>query len=145
MAAPTLDTSEYPNVWIRFQAELTHEDIAQHHETFERLFTERGPFLTIATLDQLRASHFTAKHRRALAESADALASRGAFIAEFVVTQSTLLRGWFTAYSWLRSVGRNHPLSCFATEAEALTAARAYLSRYNSGLTPRRPPPSSDA
>ncbi len=143
MAAPSVDTSEYPIVRIRFQPELTHEDIGRHHETFDRLFNERGPFLTIATLDQLRPGHLSAKHRRALGESADALARRGAFIAEFVVTQSSILRGFVTAYSWLRS-HKNHPLICFATEAEALAAAHDYLARYNRGQTPRRDARSSD-
>lgn len=125
---PVVDDSEFPIVRIVFGKDLTVADVEQHHSNFTTLFEARGPFLSIAEADQMSFTSQAAPARKLLAECADHLGERGAFIAEFMVVNSAVVRALFTAYTWLRAK-KTHPVQCYANLAEAQAEARRILAQ----------------
>ena len=87
-----------------------------------RILERGGPILCVADISKMRFSAMDAEARQQLAANADELARQGAFIAEYVVVASTVVRALFTAYTWLRAA-KTHPVESFATRAEALSSA----------------------
>ena len=121
-----IDQSQFPILRIRFDPENTYEELNAYLSDMEAIFAEHGKFLTITDISNLQPLKVSSRLRHRMAEGVDQLAYKKAFIAEAVVISSPIIRGLFTAYSWLRRVS-THPLRSFRNMEEAEQWAQAIL------------------
>ena len=134
---PQADVSRWPIIEVHFARRSSLEELDAHFDFLEEMFRTRGRFLTVSAIDDIGPETATAVARRLVADRIDDLASRGAFIAEFVVVRSPFMRGVFTAYSWLRK-NKTHDLRAFARMEEALQAAQSYVDSGGAGSAEAR-------
>jgi hypothetical protein len=84
--------------------------------------------VTLADISDLQPAQVNALHRKRIAEVADQLAARGAFIAEAVIIRSPLVRALYVGYSWART-RKSYPSEAFADPLAALAWAREQAQR----------------
>jgi hypothetical protein len=115
-------------VRLTYPEEVTFADVDKLAERLDSLLSGRGPMATVAELDGLRPTAMTPLVRKYIAEKADDLARRGAFIAEAIVVEHTVLRAIYRAYTWIRN-SQPYPTQCFSTTEDATLWARAQLTK----------------
>jgi hypothetical protein len=124
-----IDTSAFPLVHITYPS---HAELHQIDEFVEALgvIHQRGRMSVLVDINPLDSSKATPVHRKRLAEGLDALTRKnpGIVISEAVVTSSAILRGVFTAYSWLKT-DRSYPSKCLHDVATALAWTEARLGK----------------
>jgi hypothetical protein len=125
---PHVDDALWPIVKISYGATIELDEIPEFGMRLLRVFQGRGPFVTLADISELRPTQVTALHRKRIAEEADKLAARGAFIAEAVIIRNPLVRALYVGYQWARS-GKSHPCETFADPLAALAWAREQAQR----------------
>jgi hypothetical protein len=113
------DVSRFPVVIVELPAMFTLEQIDTHIANLLRLAQTCGPFAVIGNLRETSPFTTTPRHRSRFAQGTDLLASHKALVAEGVVVPSSVVRGLFTAYYWLRK-NKGHPTRCFATLDQAI-------------------------
>ncbi len=125
---PEIDVKDFPVVRFKFGESMTLAEVDAHGARAEALFNERGPFISLSDLSATDFSKNPSTVRKRIAEVADHLAQKKAFIAEYVIVPSALVRALFTAYTWIRTK-KNHPLEAFANAALAQKAADQILHK----------------
>lgn len=125
---PNVDDALWPIVKITYGTTIELDEIAKFGERLLHVFQGRGPFVTLADISELRPAQVTALHRKRIAEEADKLAARGAFIAEAVIIRSPLVRALYVGYNWAR-IRKSYPSEAFADPLAALAWAREQAQR----------------
>jgi hypothetical protein len=100
---PAIDDSEWPIVRITYGETIGLDEIPEFARRLDTIFTKRGPFVTVADISALSVTATTALHRKRVAEEADKLASKGAFVGEAVIIRNPVVRVLYHGYTWLRT------------------------------------------
>jgi hypothetical protein len=79
--------------------------------------------VTVADISALSVTATTALHRKRVAEEADKLARKGAFVGEAVIIRNPLVRVLYLGYTWLRKHA-DYPSQTFADWSTARDWAR---------------------
>jgi hypothetical protein len=120
---PAIDDSEWPIVRITYGETIGLDEIPEFARRLDAIFTKRGPFVTVADISALSVTATTALHRKRVAEEADKLARKGAFIGEAVIIRNPVVRVLYHGYTWLRTRD-DHPTQTFAEWSTARDWAR---------------------
>lgn len=132
MAAITVASSRFPLVFVTYPAQVGLADLPPFLAELEAVY-QRGRLAVVADIG--RIANASAAERQAAARGIDAITTKyaGRVVAEAVVTPSALLRGFVTAYTWMKS-DKSYPTRCFATRAEAVVWATSRLTE--EGIAP---------
>jgi hypothetical protein len=98
----SIDASRWPVVQITCAAHVGLSSIRRMARSLDELHRMRGAMLLVCDIDGLKPSVVTPLLRKELAEEADKLAERGAFLAEAIVVRDPILRALYRAYTWVR-------------------------------------------
>lgn len=123
---PAIDESEWPIVRITYGETLGLDEISEFGRRLDALFTRRGPMVTVADISALSVTTTTALHRKKVAEEADKLASKGAFVGEAVIIRNPLVRVLYHGYTWLKTRD-DYPSETFKDWSTAREWARLLL------------------
>jgi hypothetical protein len=136
---PNIDEALFPIVRIGYGSTLELDEISQFGAALLRIFQGRGPMVTVADISLLRPAQVSALHRKRVAEEADKLAERGAFIAEAVIIGNPIVRALYVGYTWARKK-KTHPSEAFGDPITALAWARDHVHRFEERTARARPP-----
>jgi hypothetical protein len=135
---PAIDDTEWPIVRITYGETIGLNEIAEFAGRLDAIFTKRGPFVTVADISALNVTATTALHRKRVADEADKLASKGAFVGEAVIIRNPVVRVLYHGYTWLRTRD-DYPRQTFADWSTARDWARLLLKA--ALVTGESPPP----
>jgi hypothetical protein len=125
---PRVDDSSWPIVAIDYGETITFDEITELGAALLRIFQKRGAMVTLINIGALRATTITAMHRKKLADEADKLAARGAFLAEAVIVPNAIVRALYAGYTWA-SQRRTFPSRAFPDPTSATVWARQQAHR----------------
>jgi hypothetical protein len=123
---PTINDSEWPIVTITYGETIGLDEIPEFARRLDAIFTKRGAFVTVADISALNVTNTTALHRKRVAEQADKLAAKGAFIGEAVIIRNPAVRVLYHGYTWLRRRD-DYPTKTFPDSSTARDWARVLL------------------
>src|SRR5208282_2450696 len=97
------DDAEWSIVRITYGETLGLDEIPELGRRLDAIFARRGPMVTVADISALSLTATGALHRKRVAEEADKLASKGAFLGEAVIIRNPLVRVLYHGYTWLKT------------------------------------------
>jgi hypothetical protein len=130
---PDIDESSWPIIKVTYPPIVTLEEIPVAASRLRKIFTTRGPMVTVSDISAVSVRAATPVIRKVVAEEADKLAAMGAFIAEATIIRNPIVRVLHVGHAWLR-VRTNHPIAAFADWPPALAWARARAGLDAAGL-----------
>lgn len=126
---PTIDTAALPLVRITYPEMMTEEDVDEYAKRLGDLLAT-AHIGTVVDLRPINPTAAGAAGRRYLAAAIDGVTTKhpGRLVAEAIVMDSTILRGLYTAFCWIRSDG-SYSSRPFADVPSAEAWVKAELDR----------------
>jgi hypothetical protein len=131
--AVSIDASRWPMVQVTCPQQVSIPDVSRFMRQLDELFRARGPMLLMCDLDGMSADAVTPLLRKKLAEEADRLAERGAFVAEAIIIRNPILRTCYAAYTWARRK-HDYPSKTFGD----IALAKDWLCSHESNGAPEQ-------
>ena len=112
----------FPLVFVIFPSQASEAMVDDYAARLEATY-KRGRFIGVSSIDNIIGS--SPALRKRLASRIDDLTTRypGTVACEAAIAKSAIVRGLFTAYSWIKS-DKGYPSRCFGSFESAIVWAR---------------------